>query len=52
MNYDDEYASSEGLYNTNLYAIKLYINIFTNSVSGPFLKCQVNYKIFDDYDCD
>ena len=43
----DDYVCSEGLKNTNLLLIKL---LYT--VSGPFLKYQVEYKIFDDYDCD
>ena len=34
--YDDDYVSSEGLYNTNLLAYKANMYIFTNSVSGPF----------------
>ena len=50
MDCDDEYESSQGLYNTNLFAYKAIIYIFTNSVSGPFLECLVKYK--DDYDND
>ena len=54
MDCDDEYVSSGGLYNTNLLAYKANINIFTSSVSCPFLKYQVKdfCKIFDDYGYD
>ena len=45
MDCDDEYESSQGLYNTNLFAYKAIIYIFTNSVSGPFLECLINIKM-------
>ena len=50
MDCDDEYVSSKGLYNTSLLAYKANINIFTNSVSGPFFKYLVKDKRFYDYD--
>ena len=50
--YDDDYVSSEGLYNTNLLAYKANMYIFSNSVSCPFFTYLVKDKIFNDYDYD